>query len=259
MGRELALAVSVAGLAALAWAALWLWSASPYARYLAHGGWLDAAALAALCRAIPQGERVVPAALHALAWVLMIAAMMLPTTWPLLALFRRLTHARADRSRLVALVAAGYFVSWLAFGVVAHAADTAVLAGASRSGWLLAHGWVVGAGVLAAAGAFQFSSIKYRCLERCASPFAFVTSRWHGRSPAREALSIGIAHGAFCVGCCWALMLVMFVVGTGNLAWMVALAAVMAAEKNLPFGRRLSAPLGIALLLAAASIVVANA
>ena len=105
---------------------------------------------------------------------------------------------------------------------------------------------MVGAGVLAAAGLFQWSALKYRCLDQCRSPFGFVSSRWHGRSPAREAFRIGVDHGLFCVGCCWALMLMMFVVGTGSIGWMLALAAVMAAEKNLSWGRRLATPVGVA-------------
>src|SRR4029077_4715601 len=76
------------------WAVLFLWSASPYGRMLDHAGWGEAGALAALCRAVPQGDIVVPVVLHAAAWVLMIAAMMLPTAFPLLAMFRRITGAR---------------------------------------------------------------------------------------------------------------------------------------------------------------------
>src|SRR5262245_31013020 len=101
--HSLALGVLLLALSALAWAALWWWSASPYSRYLAHGGWSDVALVAALCRAIPEGSILVPAVLHALAWVLMIGAMMLPTTYPLLALFRRIVGGRADAGTLVAL------------------------------------------------------------------------------------------------------------------------------------------------------------
>src|SRR5512143_1065465 len=82
--RQAAFAGLLALLVVASWGVLWLWSTSPYARYLAHDGWGDAGALAALCRAVPQGDLVVPALLHAGAWVLMIAAMMLPTTFPLL-------------------------------------------------------------------------------------------------------------------------------------------------------------------------------
>ena len=248
------LVVLVAG----SWAVLWLWSASPYGRYVEHAGWGDAGALAALCRGIPEGEIVVPLVLHAAAWVLMIAAMMLPTTFPLLAIFRRITGARPDAGRLLALVVLGFFAAWLAFGVAAHLADAIVRWAAARNVWFVAHGWMVAAAVLAAAGMFQWSALKYRCLEACRTPFTFVAARWHGRSPLREAFRIGVDHGVFCVGCCWALMLTMFVVGVGSVGWMLLLAALMAAEKNLPIGRRLRTPVGLGLLVAAAAIVVAN-
>ena len=100
----------------------------------------------------------------------MIAAMMLPTMLPLLALFRRIVGGRRDAGALVAAVAAGYALAWLAFGVVAYGIDSAVREAAATSGWLIAHGWVVGSVVIAGAGAFQFSALKYRCLERCRSP-----------------------------------------------------------------------------------------
>jgi predicted metal-binding membrane protein len=248
----------VAALAATAWLALWLWSASPYGRYLDHGSWGDAGALAAICRAVPAGGILVPALLYAGGWVLMIAAMMLPTTLPILEMFRRMTRDRPDGGRLLALVVAGYVATWFAFGLAAHAADWGVHALAGRLPWLELNGWAIGAAVVGGAGAFQFSALKYRCLDKCHAPLAFIMERWRGVHAAREALAIGVDHGVFCVGCCWALMLLMFVVGTGSLGWMLVLAAVMAAEKNLRGGRRLAAPLGAALLAWAAGIVAVN-
>jgi predicted metal-binding membrane protein len=245
-------------LIALAWLMLAGWSASPWRRWLDHGGWDDLSALAALCRAIPGGERAAPALAYALAWLLMIAAMMLPTTLPLLALFRRVVAGRPDAGRLLGAVAGGYSLAWLAFGVVAYVVDAAVREAAARSGFLVVHGWVVGAVVIAGAGAFQFSALKYRCLERCRTPFGFINSRWQGRRPLAESLRLGIDHGLFCVGCCWALMLVTFVVGMGNIGWMLVLAAAMAAEKNLRWGARLRTPLGLALLAWGAGIAVAH-
>ena len=253
-----ALVALLAALSLLAWAVLWWWGASPYGRYVAHGGWTDLPGIAALCRAVPQGGLVVPAALHALAWVLMIAAMMLPTTYPLLALFRRIVAGRADARVLFALVVAGFFLPWLAFGLAAHAADSLLVAVATHLPRVADYGWAFAAAVLAGAGAFQWSRLKYRCLEECHSPFSFIGARWHGRAPRREAWRLGVDHGLFCVGCCWALMLVMFVVGTASIGWMLALAAVMAAEKNLPWGRRLRTPLGLALLGSSAGIVLAS-
>ena len=248
----------IVGLVALAWLSLGLWSASPWQRWLDHGGWADTAWLAEICRALPQGERLAPALAYATAWLLMITAMMLPTTLPLLAIFRRIVAARSDGAALVATLLAGYAAAWLGFGVVAYGIDVGVRE-AATSGWLLAHGWVVGAVVIGVAGAFQFSALKYRCLERCRSPFGFVNARWRGQRPLAESLQLGIAHGLFCVGCCWALMLVTFVVGMGNVGWMLIVAAAMAAEKNLRWGARLRTPFGAALLLWAAGIVVANA
>ncbi|TMH10153.1 MAG: DUF2182 domain-containing protein [Betaproteobacteria bacterium] len=116
--------------------------------------------------------------------------------------------------------------------------------------------WAFGAALLFLAGAFQFSPLKHRCLEQCRSTIGFIAQRWRGGHAGRQALRLGVAHGAFCVGCCWALMLLMFLLGTGSVGWMLVLAGVMAAEKNLPWGRRLSAPLGAALLAAGAALAV---
>src|SRR6185369_10448015 len=140
--RDTALALLLAGLSIAAWLALWSWSASPYARYAAHDGWLDATAFAALCRALPGGTLVVPAVLYALAWVLMIAAMMLPTTYPLLGIFRAITRGRPDGTKLVALVVGGFFAAWFAFGLVAHLADSALAWAGAQSPWLALHGWI---------------------------------------------------------------------------------------------------------------------
>ena len=257
--RRVSLTALLTTLVVASWAALWFWSASPYGRYLEHTGWVEAGPLAPLCRAVPGGAVLVPLLLHAAAWVLMIAAMMLPTTFPLLATFRRITGGRSDAGRLVALAILGFFCAWLAFGVAAHFADSALRWLAESFAGFGAQAWLVGTVVLAGAGAFQFSAFKYRCLDECRTPFGFVVARWHGKSPMREAFRIGLDHGVFCVGCCWALMLLMFVVGTGSLGWMLALAAVMAAEKNLPSGKLLRMPLGIGLLGWAGAIVVANA
>jgi predicted metal-binding membrane protein len=257
--RGVAFRALMGALVVAAWLMLWLWSASPYGRYLDHGRWTDAGVLAAICRAVPEGDIVVPALLYAAGWVLMIAAMMLPTTLPILEMFRRMTASRPDGGRLLGLAVAGYIGAWLAFGLAAHVLDWTIHALAERAPWLALNGWVIGVAVLGTAGLFQFSALKYRCLDKCHTPLAFIIERWHGRRPRREALALGFEHGVFCVGCCWALMLLMFVVGTGSLAWMLGLAAVMAAEKNLPGGRRLRTPLGVALIAGAVAILAVHA
>ena len=257
-GRLGAAPTLIALAAAGAWSVLWLWSTGPHAGYLDHGSWLEIGMLASLCRALPAGEVVLPAVLHVAAWLLMIAAMMLPSIVPLLALFRRVSAGRADAERLLWLLAAGYALAWLAFGLAAHALDALLLAAGRRVDWFVAHGWIVGASVIGAAGLFQFSALKYRCLDKCRTPYGFIIERWRGRTPRADALRIGFDHGLFCIGCCWALMLIMFVVGMGNVGWMLAIGAVMAIEKNLSWGKRLSAPLGIALIAWAGTIVAVN-
>ena len=244
--------------AAGAWSVLWLWSTSPYAGYLDHGSWLEIGMAASICRALPAGDVLLPALLHAVAWVVMIAAMMLPTIVPLLMLFRRIVAGRADTNRLLWLIASGYALAWIGFGFLAHALDAALLAGARQFDAFVAHGWILGAIVVGGAGLFQFSALKYRCLEKCRTPYGFITERWRGRSASRDALRIGFDHGLFCVGCCWALMLLMFVVGMGNVGWMLAIGVVMAIEKNVAWGKHLSAPLGIGLIGWAGAIVAAN-
>ena len=129
---------------------------------------------------------------------------------------------------------------------------------AGRGGWawLARHPSIPAAVVLATGGAFQFSRMKYQCLDKCRTPLGFVARHWRGRRPGREAFALGMAHGIYCVGCCWALMLLMFVVGMGNLGWMLVLGLVMAIEKNHSWGRHLSAPLGGTLLAAAGMLLL---
>jgi predicted metal-binding membrane protein len=239
----------LAALITLAWVTLFLWSSSPYGRYLDHGRWTDVGFAATLCSALPAGRLLLPALLYVGGWVLMSAAMMLPTALPLLDIFGRLTERRGDRGLLLAAAIIGYLMVWTVFGLAAHALDAGLHMLVFATPWLWLNGWIVGAGVLAMAGGFQFSSLKYHCLDQCRTPFSFVHQHWRARAPRREAFLLGAHHGVFCVGCCWAIMLLMFVVGVGSVGWMLLLAAVMAIEKNATWGRRLSAPLGVGLLL----------
>lgn len=232
----------------LAWVALWAWTRSPYGRYIEHGDWTASGPAAFLCRVVPAGDVVVPLTLYAVGWILMTAAMMLPTTLPLFNAFDRLTAERPDHGRLLMLLGLGYLTVWGAFGLLAHGLHRAVLSVVANVPALAWHGWLIGVAIIALAGAFQFSKLKYRCLEKCRTPLSFIIEHWRGHAPLRHAFALGARHGLFCVGCCWALMLLMFALGTGSLGWMLLLAAVMAIEKNVGWGKRLSAPVGVALL-----------
>jgi len=243
-------------LTALAWLTLFIWAESPYGRYLDHGDWTRIGLAASICAAFPEGEILVPLLLYVGGWALMVATMMLPSTLPLLEIFRRLTNRRADRHMLLSLVIFGYLAAWTLFGLVVHGFDWALHEVVADSAWFTFNGWIFGVAVFAVAGAFQFSRLKYVCLDRCRTPLGFVMEHWRGHRQHWQSLRLGLRHGLFCVGCCWALMLLMFVVGTGSVGWMLLLGAIMAVEKNMPWGRHLSAPLGIALILGSAALAV---
>lgn len=243
---------------ACAWLALLLWDASPYSRYLAHD-WISLGLAGSLCAALPADEALVPGLLFVLGWALMTAAMMLPTTLPLVGLFRRMIRSRTDAGALTLLLLGGYLLAWLGFGLVAHLLGLGLLALVRRSAWLTFNGWLISGVILLLAGLFQFSALKHRCLQACRAPLPFVLRRWRGRRPWLESTGLGLAHGIYCVGCCWLLMLLMFAVGTGSIAWMLGLGAIMALEKNSPWGSTLAAPLGVALVATALGVAVHGA
>jgi predicted metal-binding membrane protein len=223
-------------LIALAWLALWTWGQSPYARFLSHHHLDELRAGGSLVLVFIAG------------WTLMIFAMMLPTSLPLVATFHTLTGRRMDQGQLVALLLVGYLCIWILFGVMVYTGDWILHHAVEHSIWLQANAWALGAMTVTLAGLYQFTPLKYHCLDKCRSPLSFIMEHWRGRHDKAQAFRLGVRHGLFCLGCCWSLMLLMFVVGIGNLACMLALATVMAIEKNMPWGRWLSAPLGIFLI-----------
>lgn len=182
-------------------------------------------------------------------WTVMVVAMMLPTSLPVIATFHTIAGSRVDRLLLVALVIIGYLATWILFGTIVYLGYLLLQWVLSSIPLLRNHMWSGVPLILILAGAFQFTSIKYRCLDKCRSPFSFVIEHWQGRNYRWQALRLGIDHGIFCVGCCWALMLLMFAIGVGSIGWMFILAVLMAIEKNVPWGRRISIPLGIVLIV----------
>jgi predicted metal-binding membrane protein len=230
------LVILIVALSLLAWLALWLWGQSPYSRFLSHHN-LDAV----------RGNGAL-ALVFIAGWAVMVMAMMLPTSLPLITMFHAFTRQRPNRVQLVALLIAGYLEVWVLFGVLVYAGDYALHQAIDYSAWFASHAWMLGALTLILAGVYQFTPLKYYCLDKCRSPMSFILGHWHGHDEAQQAFALGVHHGLFCVGCCWSLMLLMFAVGVGSLGWMLVLGVVMAIEKNLPWGRRLSLPLGVALL-----------
>ena len=223
-------------LIALAWLTLWAWGQSPYARFLSHHHLDEVRGSGSLMLVFIAG------------WTLMIVAMMLPTSLPLVTSFHTITGRRTDQGQLVTLLLVGYLGIWALFGVIIYAGDWILHRAVEHDTWLQTNAWVLGTATVTLAGLYQFTPLKYHCLEKCRSPLSFIMEYWHGCHDKVQAFRLGLHHGLFCLGCCWSLMLVMFAVGVGNVGWMLALATVMAIEKNMPWGRRLSAPLGVLLL-----------
>ena len=244
-GRDRAILLgSLAAVVAAGWTALVLWGASPWSGYLSH-------------TTLEHGAGTAETLLFVVGWTLMTVAMMLPTTWPLLVTFQALIRRRRRPGQLVLLLAAGYVVTWAIVGLALHSGDRLVHEAVESVGWLGANTGLIGAGTILVAGIYQFAPLKYKCLDQCRSPLGFVLNHWRGVRERREAFMLGVRHGLFCVGCCWSLMLMMFAVGVGSLAWMFLLGAIMAIEKNVTWGRAMSRPLGIVLIAAGSAMCVA--
>jgi predicted metal-binding membrane protein len=185
--------------------------------------------------------------LFLLAWQLMIVAMMLPSSLPLVRLFGR---ASANQPRPLAARAAflgGYAAVWTGFGAAAFLGDLGIHRLVDRWAWLAARPGALGGAVLLLAGGFQFSGLKDRCLRVCRHPGGYLAQ--HYRRGTAAAFRLGAGHGVFCVGCCWALMLVAFAAGVASLWWMAALTAVMVFEKTGRGGRRGARPIGVGLIV----------
>ena len=183
-----------------------------------------------------------------LMWAVMMIAMMLPSAAPMILTFAAVARnrRRAERPYVpVAVFAAGYVVIWCIFSLLAAVGQwllhrEALLAPSMASGSAILAGVL-----LLMAGVFQFTPLKRTCLKHCRAPLEFIMTRW--REGWRGAFGMGIEHGAFCAGCCWALMALLFVLGVMNILWIAALTMLVALEKMVPRARWLSAASGVVL------------
>lgn len=192
-----------------------------------------------------------------LMWTVMMIGMMSASAIPVLLLFAGM-QARRGRSRAskpVLLFGSGYLAAWAAFSAVATLAQWALREAALLSSTLSASSALLGGGILIAAGAYQLTPAKGACLRRCQSPLGFLMTHWHEGDGG--ALRMGMLHGAYCVGCCWALMAVLFAVGVMNLIWVALLAAFILLEKTGIGGSGLSRIAGAVLILAGIAVAAA--
>ena len=182
-------------------------------------------------------------------WQVMTVGMMLPSSMPMVYM---IVHAGRHQRRPFAVpivFLAGYAVVWTAFASVSFLGDTQIHWLVHHWFWLDTNTWVIGAATFVVAGIFQFTPLKKRCLRQCRSPFGFFVRYY--QAGIGSAWRLGLRHGMFCLGSCWALMLVMFGLGVSSLVSMTVLTGVMVMEKTFPGGRRLRPNIGVVLLLLA--------
>lgn len=186
----------------------------------------------------------------AVMWGVMMIAMMLPSAVPMLLLFSSVQRKRRAQGAAVVptgLFAAGYLLIWLAWSGLAAALQWALQGLLLLSPHLITTSTLLGAGFVLMAGLYQFTPWKDACLVQCQSPLAFLLTKW--REGPRGTLRMGLHHGAYCVGCCWALMALLFVGGVMDLLWVAGLAVFVLLEKAVARGPWISRVSGVALIL----------
>lgn len=240
--------ICVVALAGLGWAYLGLLTA----------GMNDPlGALDVLCRALVD-NRPGPAAvaLVAMMWGAMTLAMMLPSAAPMILTYAEIADAAARKGeRIVSpfVLAAGYTAIWFGFAAAATVAQIALTRLALLdTGMASASGLFSGA-IFIAAGFYQFSALKHACLTQCRNPFQFFFTNW--ATTPRGVFKLGLRQGLYCLGCCWAMMAVMFAVGLMNVIWMAALGIVMTVEK-IGTGRKFTYGVGAALIVVGLAFIV---
>ena len=193
-------------------------------------------------------------------WAVMMAAMMLPSAAPMILLYTTIARARRAKGDPViasaGVFALGYVLIWSAFSLMAVVLQLGLESAALLSPAMETTSVALAGAVLIAAGVYQWTPLKHACLRRCRSPLEFVLTYW--REGARGALVMGVQHGLYCVGCCWMLMLLLFVGGVMNLVWIAGLAILVLVEKLAPAGHWISHSAGVLLIAWGAAILVGD-
>ena len=182
-------------------------------------------------------------------WATMMVAMMTPSILPMVTMFATLNRNRRSRRQSYTptfVFVAGYLVAWTGFSVLASAAQWPLHTAGLLDPMMDSRSYLMSGLVLIAAGIYQWTPFKDACLHSCRSPLGFLMTEW--REGTAGALVMGVRHGIYCVGCCWALMLVLFAVGVMNMLWVLLITAFVVLEKVAPFPRavRLVSGLGLA-------------
>ena len=194
----------------------------------------------------------------ALMWAAMVFAMMLPSAAPMIMTYAEIGDTAARKGeRIVSpfVIAAGYSAVWLGFALIASGAQLVLMRAALLDSATASTSALFSGAIFVGAGFYQFSALKHACLTKCRQPFPFFFAHW--QTTPRGVFRLGLNQGLYCLGCCWAMMLVMFAVGTMNAVWMAALAVVMTLEK-MTSGHRLTYGLGAALVAIGIAFVLVS-
>jgi len=236
-------------IAGLGWFYLALLLAAPASSWFAT--------VQALCRTLPEGAwSFSAAAVTASMWSAMTLAMMLPSASPMILTYAEIAETAARKSeRIVSplVIAAGYASVWLVFSLLATVIQIVLTRAALLNTGITSASGILAGAIFIGAGIYQFSALKHACLTHCQNPFPFFFTNW--ATTLGGVFRLGVEQGLYCLGCCWAMMMVMFAVGVMNVAWMAGLAAVMTIEKLLT-GRRFAHGVGVALIVVGTGIAV---
>jgi predicted metal-binding membrane protein len=195
-------------------------------------------------------------------WVVMMAGMMLPTAAPMILLYAQVgRQAKALHKPLAATgwFAGGYLLAWTGFSFLAAVLQAALARVALLTPDMTSTNTILGGAVLIAAGLYQWSPLKYQCLSNCRAPLFFLQRHGGFQRLALPSLRLGLRHGLYCIGCCWALMLLLFVGGVMNIIWIASLAALVLLEKVLSEGRNVSRLVGAGLIIGGLVLVFQGA
>jgi len=192
-------------------------------------------------------------------WAVMMIGMMTPSATPMILIYARVGRQAARQGTPLAAsayFAAGYLLSWIGFALVATSAQWALERAALLTPMMAGASDMFSGAVLVAAGFYQWTPLKDACLRQCQAPWLFIQRHGGFRSDASGALALGARHGAYCIGCCWALMALLFVGGVMNVLWIAAIAILVLAEKVIPAGRVISRIAGAGLFAGGVWVLV---
>ena len=216
----------------------------------------EAHSMGELCVRMDRPWGAADVSMTLLMWIVMMVAMMTPSAAPMVLIFAAVSEKRRQETRPyvpAAIFLGGYLSVWAAFSLAATAVQWSLHSLALLSPMMVSTSPYLGTSILLSAAVFQWTSLKKTCLAHCRSPLGFLLTHWH--PGAWGAFLMGLHHGAYCIGCCWALMALLFVAGVMNLLWVGILSAFVLAEKILPRGELVTRSASGVLLLIAIAIL----